>query len=93
MSGHSREDSKPLNTDTPPVKPLMRRGIEAGSKLTGLGPRTVWSLCRCNALPHRRVGRAILFVVAEVEAWIEAGCPTRSNAADSIRKSMRKGVR
>lgn len=48
--------------------PIMRRGIRAGCEMTGLGERTVWSLVNRNALPHRRVGRAVLFVPAEVSA-------------------------
>jgi predicted DNA-binding transcriptional regulator AlpA len=67
----------------------MHRGIRAGCQLTGLGERLVWSLLNRNALPHRRVGRAILFVPAEVEAWIAAGCPTDAGAADRIRKGVR----
>jgi predicted DNA-binding transcriptional regulator AlpA len=69
----------------------MLRGIDAGCNLTGLGSRTVWSLTRCNALPHRRCGRAILFVVAEVQAWIDAGCPTDPGAAEQVRAAMGKG--
>lgn len=92
MNGQNRKEVNRTHAEVPAADPLMRRGIRAGTELTGLGPRTVWSLCRCNAMPHRRVGRAILFVVAEVEAWIDAGCPTRPNAADTIRESMRNGV-
>lgn len=67
----------------------MVRGIRSGCRLTGLGARTVWLLVNRNALPHRRVGRAILFVPTEVEAWIRAGCPTEAGAADRVRKAVR----
>jgi predicted DNA-binding transcriptional regulator AlpA len=67
----------------------MRRGIRAGCAMTGLGERTVWLLVNRNALPHRRVGRAILFVPDEVSAWIQAGCPTDAGAADRVRKAVR----
>lgn len=67
----------------------MRRGIRAGCEMTGLGERSVWSLVNRNAIPHRRVGRAILFVPAEVSAWVAAGCPTDPGAADRVRKAVR----
>jgi len=70
-------------------QPLMRRGLKAGCELTGLGMNTVWSLVNCNALPHRRVGRAILFVTEEVKAWIAAGCPTDADAAIRVRKGVK----
>ncbi len=72
-----------------PTSPLMVRGIRAGSELTGLSDRTVWALCNMNALPHRRVGRAVLFVPAELRAWVAAGCPTKPGAGDAIRATMR----
>lgn len=67
----------------------MVRGIRAGCKLTGLGERTVWMYVNKNAIPHRRVGRAIMFVPDEVAAWIAAGCPCETGAADRIRKAAR----
>lgn len=68
----------------------MVRGIRAGCRLTGLGERTVWLLVNRNALPHRRVGRAIMFVPSEVAAWVGCGCPTEGNAADRVRKAVRQ---
>jgi predicted DNA-binding transcriptional regulator AlpA len=68
--------------------PMMVRGIRAGCRLTGLGERTVWLLVNRNALPHRRVGRAIMFVPGEVAEWIRAGCPTESGASDRVRKGV-----
>ncbi len=78
-----------MNT-TPPEAPtpMMLRGIRAGCRLTGLGERTVWLLVNRNALPHRRVGRAIMFVPAEVAAWVTANCPTQAGAGDRIRKAV-----
>jgi predicted DNA-binding transcriptional regulator AlpA len=69
---------------TPTPAPLMLRGLRAGSALTGLSERSVWQLVNCDALPHRRVGRAVLFVVSEVQAWIDAGCPTKPNSATAF---------
>jgi excisionase family DNA binding protein len=66
----------------------MLRGISAACRLTGLGERTVWLLVNRNALPHHRVGRAVMFVPEEVAAWIRLGCPTQANAADHVRKAV-----
>ena len=65
--------------------PLMVRGLRAASELTGLSTRTVWSLVNRNALPHRRIGRALLFVPDELRAWVRMGCPTDAGAADRIK--------
>jgi predicted DNA-binding transcriptional regulator AlpA len=78
-------DTTPSTTPAP----MMLRGIRAGRRLTDLGERTVWRLVNCNALPHRRVGKAILFVPDEVAAWISAGCPTEAGAAERVRKGVR----
>ena len=72
----------------PAPTPLMVRGISAGCRLTGLGERSIWLLVNRNALPHRRVGRAILFVPDEIAAWIRLGCPTEAGAADRVRKAV-----
>jgi excisionase family DNA binding protein len=74
---------------TPPdTIPLMVRGISAGCRLTGLGKRTIWSLINRNALPHHRVGRAVMFVPDEVAAWIRMGCPTEAGSATRVRKAV-----
>lgn len=73
--------------------PLLHRGLAEAARLTGLGERTVWRLVNMNALPHRRCGRALLFVPDELVAWIEAGCPQEAGSADRVRAAMRKGGR
>ena len=78
----------PSTMPTDPT-PLMLRGLKAGCRLTGLGERLLWSLVNRNAIPHRRVGRALMFVPEEVAAWVAAGCPTDANAADRIRQGGR----
>jgi hypothetical protein len=89
MRGPDRapRDSKPTSA-MPETAPLMVRGISAGCRLTGLGERGIWLLVNRNALPHRRVGRAILFVPDEIAAWIRLGCPTEAGAADRVRKAV-----
>lgn len=74
----------PDNEEVPSSGPLMIRGLRAAGELTGLSTRTIWSLVNRNALPHRRLGRAVLFVPHELAEWVRQGCPTDSGAADRI---------
>ncbi len=75
---------------------LAIRGIAAAARVLSLSERKVWQLVNCNALPHRRVDRAVLFIPRELEAWLDAGCPTQPDAAQRVRAAMRgrssKGV-
>jgi excisionase family DNA binding protein len=59
--------------------------------LLGLGARTIWSLTTRNAIPHRRVGRRVLFSPDELRAWVAANCPTAPGSAERVRKALRAG--
>jgi len=83
------DQKRPLDSDDA----LMVRGIEGGARLTGLGRRKVWELVNNGALPHRRVGSAVLFVRDEIQAWIDAGCPCEPDAGKQLRAVRRKGGR
>lgn len=72
-------------------QPTILRGLAAAADYIGLGTRKTWELRACNALPHKLCGRALLFDAAELRAWLDAGCPTHVNAAEDVRRSMRKG--
>lgn len=78
------------SANSPAAAPLMLRGIRSGCALTGLGERTIWLLVNRNAIPHRRVGRAIMFVPDELRAWVRAGCPTDAGAGERVRKGVRQ---
>jgi hypothetical protein len=69
-----------------PSQPMMIRGIDAAARELGLSPRMISQLVKCDALPHRRVGRAVLFVPDELAAWITAGCPCEAGAAQRLRE-------
>jgi len=86
--------SERLTATTPPDvgHPLAIRGIAAAARL-GLSERVVWSLCRCEALPHVRCGRALLFRPDELAAWLDAGAPTEPGAAKRVRAAMRREAR
>ena len=49
---------------------LALRCDEAAPAL-GLSPRKVWELTNSGELPHVRVGRAVLYPVASLKAWLE----------------------
>ena len=71
--------------------PVPVRGIAAAAVLTGLSERTTARLISTQSLPHRRCGRALLFLPDELRAWMDQGCPTDPGAADRVRAAMRKG--
>lgn len=50
-------------------RPLSLRPKEA-AKAIGIGERLLWSLTNQGLIPHRRVGRCILYSVAELEKWL-----------------------
>ena len=76
---------QPTGTDSV----LAYRGVRRAAELLGLSQRTVATLIAANALPHRRVGRALLFLPDEIEGWLSAGCPRHEGAADEVRRGMR----
>lgn len=73
--------------------PLSVRGVSRAARLTGLSERTIGRLVARNALPHRRCGRALLFLPDELRAWADLGCPDDPGAAERVRAAMRKGVK
>lgn len=75
-----------------PPEPLAIRGLDAAASVLALGRRTVWALVRCDAIPHRRVGRGLVFLRDELRAWLDAGAPTAPGSAARVRASMRKGA-
>lgn len=72
-------------------QPTILRGLAAAASYIGLSERKTWELRACNALPYKLCGRALLFDAAELRAWLDFGCPDHPNAADEIRRAMRKG--
>ena len=61
------------------------------SKMLGLSVRTIRSMNTRGKLPKpvRLSGHSIRWIVSEVEAWLEAGCPDR-DAWESIRDDKRR---
>jgi len=64
---------------------------KAAAKMLAVGARTLWTYTNCNAIPSRKIGRAVRYCPEELRAWIAAGCPTEAGSGDRIRAAMRKG--
>lgn len=47
----------------------------AAAQRLSISRRKLWSLTTEGAIPCRRVGRSVRYVVRELEAWVSAGCP------------------
>lgn len=62
---------------------------KAAARVLALGSRTLWTLTKCNAVPARRIGRAVRYCPAELRAWIALGCPTEPGSAERVRKAVR----
>ena len=62
------------------------------ARLLGISERTVWRLDSAGSLPRPiRLGRSVRWRMAEVQAWLEQGCPNRRDWESLSRKA--KGVR
>ena len=58
------------------VAPIAIRVREA-AKMLGISERTLWQWAKDGLIPHRRVGRVVLFSPAELDHFVReaAGCP------------------
>jgi excisionase family DNA binding protein len=53
----------------PIARPLALRPKDAAGML-GIGARLLWSMTNRGEVPHVRLGRAVLYPVAELERWL-----------------------
>jgi len=44
--------------------------LPEAARALGVCTKTVWTWAKAGILPHVRIGRAILFPVAELEEWL-----------------------
>jgi excisionase family DNA binding protein len=53
-------------------------GAEDVARLLSVAPRTVWKMDAAGKIPRPiRLGRRTLWRRAELEEWVEGGCPSR----------------
>jgi len=65
--------------------PLLINAM-AAAVLLAISPRKLWTLTRCNAIPSRRIGRAVRYCPSELRLWVVAGCPTDPGAAERVQR-------
>ena len=76
----ARSDNAGMSTATNSPE-SDRLALPAGevAKLLGISERHLWALNSSGRLPRPvRLGRAVRWNLAELRAWLEAGCPERS---------------
>ena len=44
--------------------------------MLAIGSRHLWTLTNCGAIPCVRIGRSVRYRVADLNAWVAAGCPS-----------------
>ena len=75
---------------TPHAHTARLINAKAAAESLGIGARTLWNLTKRKALPAHRIGRAVRYCPMELDAWVSLGCPTEPNAADKVRKGVRR---
>lgn len=77
------------NTNIPSSESLLI-SAEQLSELLQLSTRTLWRLVHEGRIPVPvRIGRSVRWKRAEIEMWIEAGCPRNSIPITPARKYSR----
>ena len=66
------------------LAPLALRAREA-ARMLGISERALWTLTSSREIPHVRVGKAVLYPVDELKAWLSerARGSTRKARSDS----------
>lgn len=59
--------------------------------LLKISTRKLDALRASGAIPSRQIDRARRYLVAELRAWIAAGCPTDPDAGERIRQKVSEG--
>ncbi len=67
----TRAPTTSTKPDAPETPTLALRPKEAAAAL-GISPRLLWQLTNCGRIPHLRLGRAVVYPVAGLAAWLEA---------------------
>lgn len=72
----------------PPTQPPLLIDIPRACEVLSMGARKLFDLTKSGAIPSRKIQKSVRYVPAELQAWIDAGCPTSPGAGDQIRKGM-----
>jgi excisionase family DNA binding protein len=70
------------------VAPLLVNRQEAAALLS-ISERKLWELTNRGVTPCVRIGRAVRYRVADLEAWIADGCPDEPDSCERLKGSTR----
>ena len=81
----------PLSLVKPDSSPTVQLiSAEDAAQMCGKSIRTWWAWDSAGWIPRpMRIGRSTLWRVAELQAWVEAGCPRRTAWETRPKKSSK----
>ena len=77
QTNEAEDAVEPMPTSAPALMsmPLLLTEVQAAALLS-LSPRKVWELAAGGAIPFIKIGSIKRYRRADLEAWVEKGCPT-----------------
>ena len=77
QTNEAEDAVEPMPTPAPALMsmPLLLTEVQAAALLS-LSPRKVWELAAGGAIPFIKIGSIKRYRRADLEAWVEKGCPT-----------------
>ncbi len=69
LKSSPRERGSALSTGKQPENPVMR--ADEVQEMLRIGKNTLYDWCQRNIIPHKRVGRLILFSRKRIKEWLE----------------------
>jgi len=63
-------DSEKLTTRTEPETPCLAMRAREAAKALGISERLLWEWTSRGAVPHVRLGKAILYPVESLQEWL-----------------------
>lgn len=70
MNSAARRQEPILSARTDPATPCLALRPKEAAKALGIGERLLWSMTNQGLIPHLRLGKAIVYPVAELERWL-----------------------
>ena len=61
---------KPGAADEVSATPRLALRPKEASKALGIGARLLWSMTNRGEIPHIKLGKAVLYPIAELERWL-----------------------
>lgn len=70
MNGKANTNAMPDTTDPAETTPRLALRPKEASKALGIGARLLWSMTNRGEIPHIKLGKAVLYPIAELERWL-----------------------